>query len=107
MKFHLMALTFLFFNIGIATTAGRSLRDHTKRTQSRVNRTIRVADLEKNNSRRKFLSLGPDKFMVPDSQQFLVRNQVDDVFSWLASVEQLEPAGNRFRFEQFLRFQLK
>ena len=99
MKFHLMTLTFFFFIISITTTAGRSFHKTKKRHQTRVIRTIRVGDLEKNDSR--------NKFMISASQKFLVRNQVDDVFSWLASAEQLDSKGKRGRFEQFLRFQME
>ena len=97
MKFHLMTLTFFFFIISITTTAGRSFHKTKKRPQSKVIRTIRVGDLENSRS----------KFKISDSHEFLVRNQVDDVFSWLASVEHLDSAGKRGRFEQFLRFQME
>ena len=107
MKFHLMALTFFFFSI--TATAGRpmSRRNHKARTHPRVNRTMRVDDFEKNNYRNKFLSLVTNQLMTSDSHKFLVRNQVDDVISWLASVEQSDSAGKRGRFEEFLRFQMK
>ena len=95
MQFHFMIFT--LFSI-IVQANGMSLGK--SEIVAQFNQIIRVRNVDTEQfSRTKFVSLG--------SQKFPVRNYVDDVFSWLTSVEKVNSAEKRGSFEQFLKFGFK
>ena len=107
MKFQLKVLAFFFFIITITTIAGKSLRKN-EHTKSRVHRTIRVGDLQKRNGRNKFVSFDSNrKFLTTLAKNSLIENYVDEVFSWLATVEKHDSAGKRGSFKQFLKLEMR
>ena len=101
MRFHLITMILVFI---ITTISGRAIGKPLlgrPRKLSRVNRTIRIVG-SKNTKR-----VSRKRFLILNSKNSLVRNYVDDVFSWLASVYRINYLGNRESFDQFLKFELR